>query len=275
MMPESPDEPKDPMSAGLAAELCYVDAVRPRPADVLAGIRTYWPSVELVDGTGRGGGLMVAFPELAAHVGDDMGVRLLVSVGRAMPVPPAIDGRARWDLSQTWEWQDAAQIMAAVRHTVTATEVFGTSFAPANRVRAFVAAVRGLAAGTSPAAVWWPSSCVATPLAALSERSLAGLVSVRLFNVAGSPGLLLMDTLGLTPLGLPDVECVFRGLPEEHMAAYLTAVAENLIAGQPIRAGGALQGLTRDQRWRVTSGSASVGPDRPVLSIATGAAGGR
>lgn len=275
MMPESPDEPKDPMNAGLAAELCYADAVRPRPADVLAGIRHYWPSVELVDGTGRGGGLMVSFPELAAHAGDDIGVRLMVSVGRPMPVPPAFDGRARWDLSQSWGWLDAPAAMAAVRCTVTATEIFGTSFAPANRVRAFVAAVHGLAAATNPAAVWWPGSCVATPPAGLGERSLAGLVAVRLFNVAGSPGLLLMDTLGLAPLGLPDLECVFRGLPEEHMAAYLNAVAENLVAGQPIRGGGTLQGLTRDQRWRVASGSASVGPDRPVLSITTGAAGGR
>ncbi|MEV4510011.1 DUF4261 domain-containing protein [Dactylosporangium sp. NPDC049525] len=256
------------MSAGLAAELCYVDAVRPRPVDVLAGIRRYWPSVELVDGTGRGGGLMVAFPELST----DTGIRLLVSVGRSVPQPGDAGGRR--DLTQTWEWPDAAVAMAKVRHTVTVTEVFGTSFAPANRVRAFISAVRGLAEGPVPAGIWWPAGGVATPPEALAVRPLAGLVNVRLFNVAGSPGLLLMDTLGLAPLGLPDLECVFSGLPEEHMAGYLTAVAEDLVAGHTIRGGSLMQGLMRDQRWRVASASASVGPDRPVLSISPGAGAG-
>jgi hypothetical protein len=253
------------MNVGLAAELCYVDAVRPRPADVLAGIQRYWPSVELADGTGRGGGLMVAFPELTAHTSDGMGIRLLVSVGRPLPQPG--DARGRRDLSQTWEWPDAAPAMAAVRHTVTATEVFGTSFAPANRVRAFVAAVRGLADGTSPVGVWWPASGVATPPAALVDRPLAGLVNVRLFNVAGSPGLLLMDTLGLASLGLPDLECVFRDLPEGLMAGYLADTAEYMVAGNSIRGGDTVQGLAREQRWRVAAGSASVDPERPVLSI--------
>jgi hypothetical protein len=266
-MIEAPDEPKDPMSAGLAAELCYVDVVRPRPANVLDGIRQAWPSVELVDGTGRGGGLMVSFPELAAHLGDDAGTRLLVSVGR--PLPQGGDTRGRWDLSQSWAWPEAAAAMAAVRCTVTVTEIFGTSFAPANRVRAFTAVVRGLAAATAPVAVWWPSSIVATPPAALPDRLLAGLVNVRVFNVAGNPGLLVMDTLGLAQLGLPDIECVYSGLPEEHMAGYLSAIAEYLVAGNPVRAGGSVQGLTRDQRWRVGTGTASVGPDRQVLQIIT------
>jgi hypothetical protein len=259
------------MSAGLTAELCYVDAVRPRPADVLAGIRHYWPSVELVDGTGRGGGLMVAFPELTTGTG----IRLLVSVGRSVPLPG--DARGRRDLSQTWEWPDAAAALAPVRHTVTVAEVFGTSFAPANRVRAFIAAVRGLVAGPAPAGIWWPASGVATPPEALAVRPLSGLVNVRLYNVAGSPGRLLMDTLGLAPLDLPDLECIFTGLPEEHVAAYLTALAEDLVAGRTIRGGTVIPGLM-GERWRVTAGSASVDPDRPVLSVtppARGAAGGR
>ncbi|GAA3212642.1 DUF4261 domain-containing protein [Dactylosporangium siamense] len=261
------------MNSGLAAELCYVDAVRPRPADVLSGIRRFWPSAELVDGTGRGGGLMVAFPELTTLTGDGVDIRLLVSVGRPLPRPG--DARGRRDLTQTWEWPDAAATMAAVRHTVTVTEVFGTSFAPANRVRAFTAAVRGLAEVPAPAAIWWPASGVATPPAALAVRPLAGLVNVRLFNVAGSPGRLLMDTLGLGPLGLPDLECVFSGLPEEHLAAYLTALAEDLVGGRTIRSGSVVQGLLRDGRWRVTAATASVDPERPVLSITPGAGGRR
>ena len=263
------------MSAGLAAELCYVDAARPRPADVLSGIRQFWPSVELVDGTGRGGGLMVAFPELTAHSGDGVDIRLLVAVGR--PVPQPGDARGRRDLTQTWEWPDAAATMAAVRHTVTVTEVFGTSFAPANRVRAFISAVRGSRRRPGAGRDLVAGERRRHPARGAGRRPLAGLVNVRLFNVAGSPGPLLMDTLGLAPLGLPDLECVFSGLPEEHMAGYLTALAEDLVAGQTIRGGGLVQGLMRDQRWRVTAGSASVDPDRPVLSITPrpGAAGGR
>ncbi|MFC5002186.1 DUF4261 domain-containing protein [Dactylosporangium cerinum] len=272
-MREWSEESKGPMNAGLAAELCYVDAVRPRPADVLSGIRRHWPSAELVDGTGRGGGLMVAFPELTTLTSDGVDIRLLVAVGRPLPQPG--DARGRRDLTQTWEWPDAAATMAAVRHTVTVTEIFGTSFAPANRIRAFTSAVRGLAEVPAPAGIWWPASGVATPPGALAVRPLAGLVNVRLFNVAGSPGLLLMDTLGLGPLGLPDLECVFSGLPEEHMAAYLTALAEDLVGGRTIRSGSVVQGLPRDGRWRVTAATASVGPERPVLSITPGAGGRR
>jgi hypothetical protein len=253
------------MNAGLAAELCYVDPVRPRPGDVLAGIRHHWPSAELVDGTGRGGGFMVAFPELTTAAG----IRLLVSVGQ--PVPQRRDR----DCSQSWQWREAADAMGAARHMVSVVEVFGTSFAPANRVHAVTAVVRGLVASTAPVGVWWPASTLATPPAELAGRALAGLVNVRLFNVAGSPGLLVMDTLGMAALGLPDVECVFSQLPEGHMAGYLLSLAEYLVAGNSIRGGDTVEGLTRDQRWRVGAGSASVAPDRPVLSITPRAAGGR
>ncbi|MDG6109848.1 DUF4261 domain-containing protein [Dactylosporangium aurantiacum] len=255
------------MSAGLAAQLCYADVVRPRPADVLSGIRRFWPSAELVDGTGRGGGFMVAFPELTTQLGDDAGIRLLVSVGQ--PAPERGGGAGR-DLSQSWEWPDAAQSLSSVRQTVAVTEIFGTSFAPANRVHAVTAVVQGLVAATAPVGVWWPASGLATHPAVLAGRPLGGLVNVRLFNVAGSPGLLAMDTLGLAPLGLPDVECVFSGLPETRMAGYLTSIAEYLVAGHTIRGGDTVEGLAPDQRWRVAARSSSVGPDRPVLSISPG-----
>ncbi|MET7419993.1 DUF4261 domain-containing protein [Dactylosporangium sp. NPDC005555] len=249
------------MNAGLTAELSYADAVALRPEHILAGIRRYWPSAELADGTGHGGAFMVAFPELTGRTADDLDVRLLVAIRQAAPQ------RGSRDLSQTWEWPDAEQALAAVSHTVTAAEVFGTSFAPANRVRAFNSVVRGIAAATTPAGIWWPGSAVATHPGSFGGRPLAGIVNVRMFNVAGSLGTLLMDTLGLAALGLPDLECVFAGLPPDQMAGYLQDAAEYLVAGNVIRGGDTMQGLTGNRRWKVAARPARTDPDRAVLSI--------
>ncbi|MET7423737.1 DUF4261 domain-containing protein [Dactylosporangium sp. NPDC005555] len=237
------------MSAGLAAELCYTDAVRLRPG--LAAIRRYWPSAELADGTSRGGGWVVGFPELT--VADP--IRLLVSVGR-----PVLS-QDRRDLTHTRDWQDAAKVMGAVTHSVTVCEVFGTSFAPADRVRALTAVVRGLADETGPAGVWWPASALATP----PDAERPGVVNVRRHTAAGG---LVLDTLGLAPLGLPDLQCVCGALPPESIDAYLAATASRMIEGQALRAGDTVRGLTPHQRWRVEAGPVLAGPDRPVLTIA-------
>jgi hypothetical protein len=244
------------MSAGLAAELCYPDAVRPRPA--LAAIQRYWPTATLADGTSRGGGYVAGFPELTSA--DP--IRLLVAYGRPVQQPPD-----RRDLGQTWDWEDAAKVMAGVTHSVTVRELFGTSFAAADRVRAFTAVVRGLADETGPAAIWWPGSGLATPPAV--ERPAAGLVNVRRHDAAGR---LLMDTLGLGALGLPDLQCVCGPLPPEALAGYLSAAAGHLIDGRRVRAGDTVPGLTPHQRWKVAAGRALAGPDRPVLTITPGAA---
>ncbi|MEV4139648.1 DUF4261 domain-containing protein [Dactylosporangium sp. NPDC049742] len=236
------------MSAGLAAELCYTGAVRLRPSP--ATLRRYWPSATLTDGTSRGGGYMVGFPELTAP--DP--IRLLVSFGR-----PAV-WQGRRDLTHTRGWAEAAEVLAGVTRTVTVTEIFGTSFAPADRVRAFTAVVRTLADDTAPVAVWWPSSRLATPPGA----EASGVVNVRHHDVTGR---YVLDTLGLGPLGLPDLQCVCGALPPEALTAYLAATASSMIDGRGLKAGDVVPGLTPHQRWKVEAGPAFAAPDRPVLTI--------
>ena len=141
---------------------------------------------------------------------------------------------------------------------------------PGRRVRAFRAVLDAMIAQTRPIGTWWPASQVALPPPAAVASPLAGLVNVRLFKDADRPGNLLMDTLGLHTLGLPDVQVHFHDLIAGRVAGLLFGLADYILGGAEIEPGHTVEGPETDQRWRVSHRSAMVGPDRLVLSLDPG-----
>ena len=49
-----------------------------------------------------------------------------------------------------------------------------------------------------------------------------GFLNVRVFKVGDNPGEMLMDTLGLAAIGLPDLQCHFRDLDLNEVADLLS-----------------------------------------------------
>jgi hypothetical protein len=97
---------------------------------------------------------------------------------------------------------------------------------------------------------------------------LYGSINVRFFNIQGSNGDLLMDTLGLAVLGLPDIQCHYRELQPTDVARVLYDVAYYLFqGGDVIKDGETVPGVLDHDKWRCQHEMALAGPERVVLDL--------
>jgi hypothetical protein len=77
-----------------------------------------------------------------------------------------------------------------------------------------------------------------------------------------------MDTIGLSLLGLADLQCHFVGLQPDEVAAYLLEISAYLLEHrQPLGHGQTVAGVGRDENWVCAEERALVGPARPMVSI--------
>jgi Domain of unknown function (DUF4261) len=207
---------------------------------------------------------------------------------RGIPILTAFirpdDGRgtvldAARDLDQTWNWPDAADVIGRCPTSIAVAEMMGTTHEPRDRVQAFCTTLLAAVDQTSPRAIWWPHSTKAVRPAELRDNHLAGIINVRLFRIEDDPGVVVMDTLGLHVLGLPDLQCHFRSLDMNAMAGVLYDAAVYLLEhGDVIADGNTIGGVRGDEHWRCQHEAALVAPDRLVVDIDPGdpyAAGGR
>ena len=112
-----------------------------------------------------------------------------------------------------------------------------------------------------------------------SSRFFAGSLNVRFYNISNSPGDMMMDTFGLAALGLPDLQCHFRGLEPGQVAALLSNTGYYVFEqGDVIEDGHTVEGLEPGSRWRCQHEDSLLPPARVVLDLDPGpphAAGGR
>ena len=105
-------------------------------------------------------------------------------------------------------------------------------------------------------------------------------VNARLFNVQGGGGEseMIVDTLGLYVLGIPDMQYHFRDLDPNAVVnhAYNTAIYQ-FENDSPIESGHTIDGFEPGSRWKCQYEHSLVQPVRHVLDVSIGdfAAGGR
>lgn len=108
---------------------------------------------------------------------------------------------------------------------------------------------------------------------------LFGAMNVRLFNIEGSENEILMDTIGLGSLGLPDLQCHFKNLNPNDIAKMLRTYGDYILKkGDVINDGETIQGLSANDKWKCKHEISLVEPKRIILDINPGkefAAGNR
>jgi hypothetical protein len=92
-------------------------------------------------------------------------------------------------------------------------------------------------------------------------------VNVRLFHVEEAPGEWVEDTMGLSPLGLPDVQCHFVNLEPADVAAVLFVVGRYLIEeGGVISEGDTFPGVD-EATWTCHLEESLLDPPRDVIDL--------
>lgn len=256
----------------LVAELWY--AVAPDLSDhlLLEGLRAVSPGTEAQDGS-----LVVPYDgaELPTRLDpptDGDGHAQVPLVSAVLPGSALGEaGKTLPDTSQTWDWTGADDALAEARASVLVTEMFADPYGTRDRSAALVAVVAALSAATRPVAVSWPTSQRVTDPGTAASDGLGGLVNVRLFAVSDDEDEMVMDTRGLAPFGLPDLQVHFRDLDPARLAGLLYATAGYLLEeGDVIADGNTISGLDGDEHWPCRHEDALVPPGRPVLDIDPG-----
>lgn len=185
-------------------------------------------------------------------------------------------------LAQAWDFPGAREAVADVKATVLVTDLMTSTLDHRERLDLFQRALRGLLECVDCDAIRWrPSDRIVSPAAWCAKFDegdpaflfSSGAVNVRLFNIAeAGEGEMLMDTLGLGALGLPDLQCHFAGLPPGEMARVLYNTAWYLFnEGDVIEDGHTIEGIEAGSHWRCQHEDSLVAPNRVVLDLNPGA----
>ena len=128
-------------------------------------------------------------------------------------------------------------------------------------------------------AMYWPHAGKIVPRADWLNSSwsnpalhfLDGGVNVRLFNIAESSEK-IVDTTGLTAIGLCDLQCHFHDLDIDFIIRYMFNFTSYLYAqGEDIiKDGDTMDGRNAQERWRCQHEDVLVSPSRVVIDVNPG-----
>jgi len=191
----------------------------------------------------------------------------------------------RDEIQQSWRFRECADTLALSRHTILVTEMMAQQLPTGDRVRLFHGVLQVVIEVTKPIAlVFKHTQQVVRPAEYLECADDApifrpGSMNVRFFNIANSAGDMLMDTRGLSEIGLHDLQCHFQGLAPNDVSRLLFNSAIYLFENGPvIESGNTIAGIDEGSKWVCQFENALVGPEREVLDLNPGApfaAGGR
>ncbi|MCL1889134.1 MAG: DUF4261 domain-containing protein [Desulfovibrionaceae bacterium] len=188
------------------------------------------------------------------------------------------DVAAAMSLEQTWQWNDAGTAIASASFRVSLAEVNTLHLGINSRLNLLHKGLYALAAALAPDALHFPQSqCLLEPAAYLENKPDTptcfrpyGLMNTRLFTPqTPGAGNLLMDTLGLHLLGLPDLQCLIPVDSQDYaeLTSWFCNLAEHLCEKPgELKDGDLVTGL-RNKAWKLRAHQATIPPQREVLEI--------
>ncbi|HET9872913.1 MAG TPA: DUF4261 domain-containing protein [Propionibacteriaceae bacterium] len=175
------------------------------------------------------------------------------------------------DVSQTWDWDQADELLQRCTGSILVTEMLARLFAPRQRVHGLTAVVRCLVERTAPLVVSWPESQRITDPATMEVDGLSGVLNVRFFTIRNDPGAMVMDTLGLHLFDLPDIQCHYRDFDAGEVASMLYSTGAYVFDnGDVIENGHTISGSRGDERYVCQHERSLLAPERVVLDVDLG-----
>lgn len=205
--------------------------------------------------------------------------------GRDFTVERIEDESSEAALGQSWNWRGARAVVPECRYTLRISDNVSEGDDWRERIRTFRPLLGAISHALQPVAVHSvPSQQYLEPRGfseAMRETpgdELFGFVNVRLYKVDGHErGVYadydetVMDTLGLTALGLPDLQAHFKHLDPSLVAELLYNTATYIFdQGPVIESGHQLAGFAHDHKWRCQLEESIVEPLRLVVDLDPG-----
>ncbi|QNP49507.1 DUF4261 domain-containing protein [Diaphorobacter aerolatus] len=222
-----------------------------------------------------GATILLALNDYCVNYADKKGVPSQIAIMQAdKPLDPAHYAEAA---QQTWDWPDKDAALAQCQHSVMVTELMGRGLQIEDRLEILQAIMHVVIECSDVKAIsQTPARCLLNPETYLQNHAdgyvYYGLFNLRFFSISNENGDMLMDSLGLSVFGVPDMQCHFWELDPTAMSRMLFNSAVYLIQnGDVVEDGHTLAGITEGSRWRCQHEDSLVAPERMVLDVNPGA----
>ncbi|GAA4313330.1 DUF4261 domain-containing protein [Nibribacter koreensis] len=254
----------------LTTRLLYFERPSIDAAKILQELKPVYTGVE---SAGEGNTLLFFFPELKINLSDASIPAQLTLLNSEGSKTSNIEESS---LQQNWHWEEATHIAQQCNYEIFISDLMSRSLDYKVRADLYLNFLGALIKVTNPQAIHslncqkliLPEDLVLDS-ATRNREDLHGLVNVRLFNINdGQEGEILMDTIGMHSLGLPDLQIKFTGLDENEVAGLLWNYAYYIYEnGDVIKSGNTLQGLSEASKWKSEKQPSLVDPERIVINI--------
>ena len=195
--------------------------------EVLAKLRDRCGAASAMDPS-AGGGLNFFFPDLRVPFREGTAPVQVALKVESSALPPE---QTQAELKQTWDWAEAKDKLAKHQSHVVVSDLLAAGLPYKSRLGFFQNVLGGVLELMMPVAIRWrPSGKIVNPPALLKALEpgdgrdpIKGAVNVRRTLVKSAGGVVL-DTLGLGALGLPDFEIALG----ERMPALFDAMLRSI-----------------------------------------------
>lgn len=205
---------------------------------------------------------------------------MLMITGCCESAPDRIDALTR---SQMWDCPEREQILSTCGYQVVATDMLAGAMEPHDRAEMLMDYMEALVElFPSCEAVYFYNSGkmftadkIRSHSIPRSDRFIYFAVNARFFNIQGTEDMLI-DTLGMSVLSLPDLQYHFHGMDPNPVVNHAYNLASYIFANHnPIKDGETVDGIagnaiSRDVHWQCHFEDALIQPPREVLDICMG-----
>lgn len=255
----------------LTAKLLFFERPVLHREKILAELKSYFKNV---DSSGGGKALLYFLPDIKIELKDGT-----IPAQCTIFVPDETNAKAEISESafeQNWHWAEANETARKCKFEILVSDFMTTTLDYKTRVDLFIGFLVAVTKATNPQAVY-SLSCqkMIEPTSLIKscdseeKEMLFGIVNVRLYNITNNNTKdVLMDTIGLTLLGLPDFQIQFSDLNESEVAGLLWNYAYYTYEqGDVIEDGNTLLGLEPNSKWKCKRQISSVAPERIVINV--------
>jgi Domain of unknown function (DUF4261) len=177
---------------------------------------------------------------------------------------------------QNWHWREAAGAIRFCKYEILITEKMVHDMPYKQRLVMFSDFLTSVIKAVHPSVVYSknaekllePNDVAACNLGTEADM-LHPVTNIRMFKIAdNAEGNLLMDTIGLHALGLPDIEIVFGDRNPAKIGELLLRYSNFIFdIGDNVRDGEYLEGTTPTERWKCEKRYSMLLPERYVLHL--------
>jgi Domain of unknown function (DUF4261) len=180
-------------------------------------------------------------------------------------------------IEQSWGCKNAEELIRSTRYSLLMTEMMADRLEAQIRLSLFHDTLQAAIEIAHPQVILFEHSQQAIEpaeyLACCNLKPILrlGAINVRFFNIANAESEMLMDTRGMTEIGLHDLQCHFRQLDPHDVVGVLVNMAIYITEnGAVIESGHTIPGVDPGSMWSCQFEESLTEPKRVLLDVNPG-----